>query len=379
MTPPSNEFKISGGCNCRALRYDISVPLFEARPQNPYRTPGAAAKGSNGDFRLPMVAIDHCNDCRRATGALLPMILVTDITWVRTICVTRAIESIKENEEITMPAIELFDFETVHEKDVYLNFYKSSPQRSRWFCSKCGTSLAYTVDDGVISPELGWPKMVDLWLGTVDREDLEVLGAPERMLWCEKGISWVQDFARNGSGGIPEHPTTKMDELMPEGEDVLKSHTTVQKDTSSTDNEPPLGSRSISETLEQARSCLSRISPQQAYSEYIHQSLTKPVILVDIRPTAQRAEMGSIIGSLTVERNVLEWRFDPQSDARLSVAGRYDLRIIVFCQEGYTSSLAGKALQELGLRNATDIDGGYRAWSQTGLPGKIAVVTAEGV
>ena len=64
---------------------------------------------------------------------------------------------------------------------------------------------------------------------------------------------------------------------------------------------------------------------------------------------------------MIVERNVLEWRFDPASAARLPVAS-YDLQVIVFCSEGYTSSLAAAALQDLGVRRATDLDGGFRAW-----------------
>ena len=72
-------------------------------------------------------------------------------------------------------------------------------------------------------------------------------------------------------------------------------------------------------------------------------------MLVDIRPQAQRATEGEIPGALIVERNVLEWRFDPSSAARLPQAG-YDLRVIVFCSEGYTSSLAAAALQDLGLQ-----------------------------
>jgi rhodanese-related sulfurtransferase len=62
-----------------------------------------------------------------------------------------------------------------------------------------------------------------------------------------------------------------------------------------------------------------------------------------------------------VERNVLEWRFDPASDARLPIAG-YDLQVIVLCQEGYTSSLAAAALQDLGIWRATDVVGGWDAW-----------------
>lgn len=48
---------------------------------------------------------------------------------------------------------------------------------------------------------------------------------------------------------------------------------------------------------------------------------------------------------------------------------RYDLKVVVFCSEGYTSSLAARALQELGLRDATDLIGGYKAWRRAGLGG----------
>ena len=67
---------------------------------------------------------------------------------------------------------------------------------------------------------------------------------------------------------------------------------------------------------------------------------------------------------MVVERNHLEWRFDPESDARLPWVTGYDLRPIVICKEGCTSSLAAVALQELGL-DATDVIGGYAAWSGT--------------
>jgi rhodanese-related sulfurtransferase len=70
---------------------------------------------------------------------------------------------------------------------------------------------------------------------------------------------------------------------------------------------------------------------------------------------------------MIIERNVLEWRLDPASDARLPVAD-YDLQVIVVCSEGYTPSLAAAALQELGVHRATDLDGGFGAWKASGLP-----------
>jgi rhodanese-related sulfurtransferase len=45
-----------------------------------------------------------------------------------------------------------------------------------------------------------------------------------------------------------------------------------------------------------------------------------------------------------------------------------DRQLIVFCDEGYQSSLAAANLQELGLRHATDLIGGFQAWRTAGLP-----------
>jgi rhodanese-related sulfurtransferase len=130
-------------------------------------------------------------------------------------------------------------------------------------------------------------------------------------------------------------------------------------------------SRGIDQILEQARSHVKRVTPQEALAEVKSQSSSSPLVLVDIRPAAQRQEMGSIDGAMVVERDVLKWRVDPRSDARLPITNNFDLRVIVFCQESYTSSLAAKALQELSLRNATNMEGDYRAWKEAGLPDSV--------
>lgn len=119
----------------------------------------------------------------------------------------------------------------------------------------------------------------------------------------------------------------------------------------------------IDAVLARARSGLDRLPPGAAAAE-----VAAGAVLVDIRPAAQRADEGEVPGALIVERNVLEWRFDPTSDARLPEATGDDVRVIVLCSEGYTSSLAAAALRELGLFRATDVDGGYRAWKAAGLP-----------
>jgi rhodanese-related sulfurtransferase len=126
----------------------------------------------------------------------------------------------------------------------------------------------------------------------------------------------------------------------------------------------PTGALSIEQVLLAARSRLRRLSPDEAYEAIVKTE----AILVDIRPDGQRAIEGSIAGALVVDRNVLEWRFDPASSARLSVATGHDIQVIVFCSEGYSSSLAATALQELGLCRATDVVGGFQAWKAMGLP-----------
>jgi rhodanese-related sulfurtransferase len=133
----------------------------------------------------------------------------------------------------------------------------------------------------------------------------------------------------------------------------------------------------IDEMLAAARARLARVTPDEAFADFCTGGT-----LIDIRPAAQRAAQGEIPGSVVVERNHLEWRLDPASDARLPGVTGYDLRPIVICSEGYTSSLAATALQDLGLVRATDVVGGYRAWLAAGLPTarpeERTVVLAEG-
>ena len=120
--------------------------------------------------------------------------------------------------------------------------------------------------------------------------------------------------------------------------------------------------RTVDDLLWEARSQLDRLPPGRAAA-----ALARGALLVDIRPHAQRVAEGEIPGALVLERNVLEWRLDPQSSARVPEAS-YDLAAVVVCSEGYTSSLAAATLQVLGLTRATDLEGGFVAWRDAGLP-----------
>ncbi|WP_046319983.1 rhodanese-like domain-containing protein [Mycobacterium sp. UM_Kg1] len=117
----------------------------------------------------------------------------------------------------------------------------------------------------------------------------------------------------------------------------------------------------IDRVLEAARARLHRITAAEVPAE-----LRAGGYLVDIRPAAQRAREGQVPGALVIERNVLEWRCDPTSDARLPQAVDDDVRWIILCSQGYTSSLAAAALLDLGLHRATDVVGGYQALAAAG-------------
>jgi rhodanese-related sulfurtransferase len=118
----------------------------------------------------------------------------------------------------------------------------------------------------------------------------------------------------------------------------------------------------VKELLAEARAGLERLCPAEAAA-----AARDGAVLVDIREDSQRAADGLIPGAPFIPRNVLEWRLDPSCEHRDPALARRDLRLILFCNEGYQSSLAAANLARFGLR-ATDIEGGFQAWRAAGLP-----------
>jgi rhodanese-related sulfurtransferase len=121
--------------------------------------------------------------------------------------------------------------------------------------------------------------------------------------------------------------------------------------------------RSVDQLLDYVRSRYERMSPQEAF-----EAQRAGAILVDTRCYEQRRDHGLIPGAVLMERNVMEWRLDPRSDAHETWAGGHDARIIVVCQQGFGSSLAVRSLLDMGLERATDLVGGFEAWRDAGLP-----------
>jgi rhodanese-related sulfurtransferase len=119
----------------------------------------------------------------------------------------------------------------------------------------------------------------------------------------------------------------------------------------------------LDQLLEHARAGLERLGPREAAD-----AIGAGALLIDIRPEAQRRREGEIPGAVIIERNVLEWRLAPGSPQRIPELADPDQVVIVTCSAGYASSLAAASLQQVGLPNATDLDGGFLAWDAAGLP-----------
>lgn len=115
----------------------------------------------------------------------------------------------------------------------------------------------------------------------------------------------------------------------------------------------------VDRLVEDVRKELERVDPGDLTAE-----MHAGALVVDIRPDDVRVSEGEMPGALVVDRNVLEWRLDPTCDDRLPEADDPDRRVILFCNDGYASTLAADTLRRVGLSRATDLVGGYRAWRQ---------------
>ena|SRR5438132_1321133 len=120
----------------------------------------------------------------------------------------------------------------------------------------------------------------------------------------------------------------------------------------------------IDDLLREARATL----PHRPTPDEAARAQRDGALLIDMREDDQRRADGFIPGAILVPRNALEWRCDPASRWRHPAITSHGLTLILVCNQGYQSSLAAATLQRLGMRNTTDMDGGFTAWRAAGLP-----------
>ncbi|HEY5578557.1 MAG TPA: rhodanese-like domain-containing protein [Acidimicrobiia bacterium] len=120
---------------------------------------------------------------------------------------------------------------------------------------------------------------------------------------------------------------------------------------------------SVNDLLEEARSEIERLTPLEAARE-----VAGGGIIVDTRCMEDRTADGAVPGSVHIPRTVLEWRADPGSEHRDDRIADRDARLIIMCNDGYSSSLAAANLRRMGFARVADVIGGFRGWVASGLP-----------
>jgi rhodanese-related sulfurtransferase len=120
---------------------------------------------------------------------------------------------------------------------------------------------------------------------------------------------------------------------------------------------------SADELLARVRARYARLTPAAALAEQ-----ADGAILIDTRSGDAIHRDGWIPGAHPIALSVLPWRADPTCEWADPRLGDRSSRIIVLCQDGFSSSLAVGWLLDLGFEQATDVEGGVSAWIATGLP-----------
>ena len=87
--------------------------------------------------------------------------------------------------------------------------------------------------------------------------------------------------------------------------------------------------------------------------------------LIDIREKAELDNTGRVENSNHIPRGMLEFWLDPEGPYFKS--GKLDMNkeLVLFCAGGLRSALAAKALNEMGFKKVSHIDGGFAAISQS--------------
>jgi rhodanese-related sulfurtransferase len=118
----------------------------------------------------------------------------------------------------------------------------------------------------------------------------------------------------------------------------------------------------VEELLAEAAAEIDRLTPVEAL-----EAAQEGGLLIDIRPVEQRRRDGLVPGAAIVDRNVLEWRLDPEGEHRDPDLAHRERRIVLICNEGYQSVLAAATLRRFGLDSCDVIDG-VQGWMAAGLP-----------
>ena len=119
----------------------------------------------------------------------------------------------------------------------------------------------------------------------------------------------------------------------------------------------------VKSLVAKAKSETKAVTPQQAFD----QLRARTAILIDIRDIRELQREGQIDGAFHAPRGMLEFWADPQSPYHKEVFAQAG-NLILFCASSWRSALAAKTLQDMGMTNIFDMEGGFNDWKSAGLP-----------
>ena len=119
----------------------------------------------------------------------------------------------------------------------------------------------------------------------------------------------------------------------------------------------------VKSLVAKAKSETKAVTPQQAFD----QLRARTAILIDIRDIRELQREGQIDGAFHAPRGMLEFWADPQSPYHKEVFAQAG-NLILFCASSWRSALAAKTLQDMGMTNIFDMEGGFNDWKSVGLP-----------
>ena len=115
------------------------------------------------------------------------------------------------------------------------------------------------------------------------------------------------------------------------------------------------------EMVGQAMAQIESVSPKDAFDEMT----TDHVVFLDVREPVEWEH--HIAGAVQVPRGLLEFAADPASPRHKPELDP-TRRVIVYCRSGVRASLAALTLKTLGYEHAANLEGGFSAWKEAGLP-----------
>mgnify|MGYP001552775755 CR=1 FL=1 len=121
--------------------------------------------------------------------------------------------------------------------------------------------------------------------------------------------------------------------------------------------------RPVKDMVAEAKTRIESLSPEDAHAR----AEAGEALLVDIRDPRELARDGRVPGAFHAPRGMLEFWIDPESPYHKPPLAT-DKTLILFCASAWRSSLSVRQLQDMGVENIAEIEGGFTAWKKAALP-----------